>query len=701
MTRRASRTFRRDIEGLRAVAIVAVVLYHAGVVTGGYVGVDVFFVVSGFLITGLLWQEIRDHGRISFAGFYARRARRLLPASALVLVATLIASALILSPLRMLEVTKDAKAAALYVSNYRFAAQRTDYLAASTPPSPLQHYWSLAVEEQFYAVWPLLMLGVATFLRRTRRFSAATAIAALAAVAVASFALSVYWTHASQPWAFFSLPTRAWELALGGLVAIALPALSRFPRQTATALGWAGLAAIGWSVVAFTNSTVFPGVAALVPAGGAAALIAAGALDSRRGPAAALARRPFQVIGKLSYSWYLWHWPMLVLAAAEVGHPLAVWQGVILSVLSLLLAAASFVLVEYPIHFSPFLSKRFRLSIALGGLLTAAALIAAVVAAAALPSLSGGGPARNASNLAAAAARDQASKNPWTARVSAIEGPLSAAIASAVRTRDVPSNLDPSLLGAAGDKAPPFVDGCDDSYTDTTVRRCQFGDTESKTTIVLFGDSHAAQWFPALDAIANQRGWRLVTLTKATCPPVEISIYSPILGRQFHECDQWRAAALARIRAEKPLLVVTGAARHYGPEYRFQVYGEQWISGLAQMVRELRAITRHVFVLGPTPKPNQDIPSCLSQHLTDVGACVQSRSGSLDNSGSLAERRAVTGAGGSYLGVAPWLCTRSQCPVVVDDLLAYRDDNHLTTTITTWLAPLVAAELDAGLHGIG
>ena len=198
----------------------------------------------------------------------------------------------------------------------------------------------------------------------------------------------------------------------------------------------------------------------------------------------------------------------------------------------------------------------------------------------------------------------------------------------------MPSNLDPSLLGAAGDKAPPFVDGCDDSYTDTTVRRCQFGDTESKTTIVLFGDSHAAQWFPALDAIANQRGWRLVTLTKATCPPVEISIYSPVLGRQFHECDQWRAAALARIRAEKPLLVVTGAARHYGPEYHFQVYGEQWISGLAKMVQELRAITPHVFVFGPTPKPNQDIPSCLSQHLTDVGACVQSRSGSLDSSGS-------------------------------------------------------------------
>jgi peptidoglycan/LPS O-acetylase OafA/YrhL len=274
--RKKSHAFRRDIEGIRAVAIVSVVLYHAGALTGGYVGVDVFFVVSGFLITGLLWRELGEHGRISFAGFYARRARRLLPASALVLVATLIASALILSPLRLLDVTKDAKAAALYVSNYRFAAQRTNYLAASTPPSPLQNYWSLGVEEQFYAVWPLLILGVGLLMRRARNFSAAVAMAAIAAIGIASFSLSVYWTHASQPWAFFSLPTRAWELALGALVAVGAPAVRRLPHQAAALVGWLGLAAIAWSVVAFTDATAFPGVAALLPAGGAVALLVAG-----------------------------------------------------------------------------------------------------------------------------------------------------------------------------------------------------------------------------------------------------------------------------------------------------------------------------------------------------------------------------------------------------------------------------------------
>jgi peptidoglycan/LPS O-acetylase OafA/YrhL len=695
--RKRQQVFRRDIEGLRAIAIIAVVLYHSGVVKGGYVGVDVFFVVSGFLITGLLWREIHDHGHISFARFYARRARRLLPASAFVLLATLIASALILSPLRMLDVTKDAKAAALYVANFRFAAQRTNYLAASTPPSPLQHYWSLGVEEQFYAVWPVFMLGVAMLVRRTRRYSTTTAMAALGIVAALSFALSVAWTHSSQPWAFFSLPTRAWELALGGIVAIGAPAVSRLPERAAHVLGWAGLAAIGWSVLMFTDSTVFPGMAALVPAGGAAALIVAGTV-TKRGAVATLTHRPFQVLGRISYSWYLWHWPVLVLAAAKYGHALAIWQALVCSALSLMLAAGSFLLVEYPIHFSPFLAKRFRLSLALGGALTAAALIAAVATAATVPALNGGGSSQTAANLAAAV-RNERAGNPWLARVDAIEAPLSTAISDAVDTRNVPSNLDPSLLGAAGDKAAPFVDGCDNSFTDATVRRCQFGDTESKTTIVLFGDSHAAQWFPALDAMANQRKWRLLVLTKATCPPVEISIYSPVLGRRFTECDQWRTAALARIRAEKPLMVIAGAARHYGPEYDFHVYGAQWISGLTAMVRDLRTMTRHVVMLGPTPKPTQDVPSCLSEHLSDVSACVPSLAESVNAAGQIAERNAVVSAGGSYLRVPSWLCTRSRCPVVVDNLLAYRDDNHLTTTITTWLAPLVAAELEAVLHG--
>src|SRR5215207_8385412 len=297
--------FRADVEGLRAAAVVAVVAYHAGLggVGGGFVGVDVFYVLSGFLITGLLWEELDGTGRLRLGAFYARRARRLLPAAALVLVVTLVASAVWLSPLQVPVVARDAAAAALYVANYRFAAQRTDYLADASP-SPLQHYWSLGVEEQFYLLWPLLLLVVFLAARRGRRSATRAAGAAV-----------------SQPWAFFSLPTRAWELAAGGLVALAASRLARLPGLAAATLGWLGLEAILWSITRFGPSTPFPGAAALFPVAGTAAVLAAGCAAPRLGPDLVLRRWPLQLGGRLSYAWYLWHWPLLVLAPAVVGHP--------------------------------------------------------------------------------------------------------------------------------------------------------------------------------------------------------------------------------------------------------------------------------------------------------------------------------------------------------------------------------------------
>jgi hypothetical protein len=267
-------------------------------------------------------------------------------------------------------------------------------------------------------------------------------------------------------------------------------------------------------------------------------------------------------------------------------------------------------------------------------------------------------------------------------------------VANGVSQRAVPSNLDPSLERAHADQARPFLDGCDDGWLDTGVVPCVYGDTHSASTVVLFGDSHAPQWFPALDPLARSGHWRLISLSKAACPPVELSLWSPVLGRPFRECDQWRAAAIERIRAERPALVVLGAARHYGPEYHFQVYGPAWLSGLADMVRQVGATGAKVLVLGPTPKPQGDVPDCLSQHLTDAVACTQPRSRAIDGGGVRAERAAVEHAGGSYLDVSPWLCTPSTCAVVVGNLLVYRDDNHLSTSYPAWLAPLLSVELD-------
>jgi peptidoglycan/LPS O-acetylase OafA/YrhL len=367
-------------------------------------------VVSGFLITGLLWRELQERGTISFTSFYARRARRLLPAAVLVLVVTTVASALVLSPLRARAVVADARAAALYVANLRFAAQRADYLAAAAPPSPLQHYWSLAVEEQFYLAWPLLMLVCSLAWRRSRAVSPRAVTVVLGAVGLTSLALCIRLTDVSQPTAFFMLPTRAWELAAGGLIAIAGVHVARLPRLPAAVAGWTGMAAIVWSVTRLTSSTPFPGIAALAPVAGTAALLVAGCAAPRRGVSLLLGKGALRAVGRISYSWYLWHWPALVLAPEVVGHPLGRVASFALTAATGLLAFATVAIVENPPRYSVRLAARPRWSLAGGLALSGMAFLVAAVVGVGLPSLVGrGGPA-----VAAVAAAPRSATGPRT-----------------------------------------------------------------------------------------------------------------------------------------------------------------------------------------------------------------------------------------------------------------------------------------------
>ena len=330
---------------IRTVAVLAVVLYHAGVTSGGFVGVDMFFVLSGFLITGLLWRELQHSGRLSFASFYTRRARRLLPASVLVLLVTTFASVHWLPPLQAHDVTKDAEGGRA-VRRELPVHRAEDRLSRGDRAVTVA---ALLVARCRGAVLP----GVAAALvarrhaprnarewkRRTRPDIDKTPLAAIvASMAVLSFLLSLRLTHTSQPWAFFSLPTRAWELFAGALVAFALTQLRALPRAVAACIGWAGLAAVLWSIFRLNGTTPFPGTAALVPVLGTVGLLVAGSAAPKRGVSHALSREPLQRIGRISYSWYLWHWPVLVLAPVVAGHTLARWQNVFLAVASGFLA---------------------------------------------------------------------------------------------------------------------------------------------------------------------------------------------------------------------------------------------------------------------------------------------------------------------------------------------------------------------------
>jgi peptidoglycan/LPS O-acetylase OafA/YrhL len=693
--------FRPDIEGLRAVAVLAVVAFHAGVpgIGGGFAGVDVFFVISGFLITGLLRRELVATGAIDIARFYGGRARRLLPAASLVLGATAVGAATLLSPLQAREVLGDGIASALYAGNYRLALHGTDYLAATAAPSPFQHYWSLGVEEQFYLLWPALIVGTAWLVRRRRPAAASPVpyLIVLAILAGVSFAIAVTWTHTSPPWAFFALPARAWELAAGGVITLSAARWHRLPGPVAAAAGWAGLASIAGACVLLDGRTPYPGTAALLPVAGTALVVVSGCAAPRLGVGRVLAVGPVRAIGRLSYSWYLWHWPVLLLAPRLLGHPLGPAGSLAAVATAGGLAMLTVRLVEDPVRFAGPLRRSAARSLACGGAVTAVAAGVGLVLLALVPVPVGRGAAAPALAVGTPAAPAATTVDPHDAAVTQLTAQVQAAVAASAQVRAIPSNLTPSLAAAPGDKAAVFGNGCFRSWRDVGQAECATGDPESATTVALVGDSHAAMWNPAFEQIAEQRHWRLETLAKVTCPLLDLPITSPYLGRDYSECVQWRGLILARLQAEHPRLIVVDMSRRYGGDFGFVSYDPAWLGSITRLVTQLRATGAAVLLLGPIPDPRTTVPACLSDHLDDATACTPARSEAVDQAGIAAEAAVTAAGGGRYADLTALFCAPDRCPLVVGNTLVYRDDNHLTAGYARALIPVVAALTDRAL----
>ncbi|MDF2990306.1 MAG: acyltransferase [Microbacterium sp.] len=655
-----AKTFRGDIQGLRAIAVGAVVLYHAGVpfLPGGYVGVDIFFVISGFLITSHLLTSLERHGRVPFASFYAKRARRILPASFLVLLASVAAALIWFPPLLMEEVWRGAVATALYVPNLLFALDGTNYLAESTP-SLFQHYWSLGIEEQFYLVWPLLLTWGWTLVRSRRALGWI-----LAALVVLSFAACVVLTFQLQPWAFFSLPTRAWELGVGGLVAFALHHRGRvLGSRTAAVAGWVGVLGLLATIVLFTSKTPFPGYWAALPVAATALVILSGATPTRFGPTALLSLRGMMFVGAISYSLYLVHWPALVIPQAAVGyaHPLPVWVTLLIAAACVPLAWLLYRFVEDPARGWAVLVKarpRRTLWAAL-----ASSVAAALVATAA---------------FAVSESRDLFLPQPAEAAV---------ATAPPAFTSFVPENLRPTLRDASSDQPRIYADGCHRSFSQTAPADCVYGDSAAPR-IVLFGDSHAAQWFPAVQGWASQNGYAVEVHTKSSCPSVDTTIVRD--GVPYQECRQWRQAVLDRIATEAPALVLIA---NYGTATiavgSDQTYAQAW--GLA-LESTLSKISAPVAVVVDTPNLQQTPSVCLSAHLDDTAACGLPRSAALRDDVRTAEATAASARGVPMIDLTDDLCS-DVCEPIIGDTLVYRDAHHLTATFSAVLATPMGAAL--------
>ncbi len=709
-SRRSEKTgFRPDIEGLRAVAVVAVVLFHADIpgVGGGFVGVDVFFVISGFLITGLLWREASSTGTVRLAGFYGARARRLLPASATVGVVIMLGAAALVPALLSRGIIDDGIASALYVSNYRFMLQGVDYLATNLPPSPFQHYWSLGVEEQFYLVWPALIIATAWLIRRARRRAAAPAdsserpyLVVLALVAVVSFALSLVATRLAPPVAFFSLPTRAWELAVGGLVALTAGHWRRLPPLSAAIAGWGGLALILLACIRLGRSTPYPGTAALLPVLGAALVIGAGCAAPARGCGRALAVRPMRAIGRVSYSWYLWHWPVLLVAMPAAAWPKQpLWPAIAAIVLSLGLAVLTLRFIENPLRFAGPVRRSATRSLAVGGAATAVAVCVGVALLAVVPTPVGRGPAAPALTITATPPPNGSDIAAYDATIRQAFAQVQAAVAASADLKAVPSNLNPPLADAK--ERPLGSKGCLRDILLVDHPQCATGDTASSTTVALVGDSNAAMWEPAFEEVAAQRHWRLETLAKGYCPLLDLPIAIPLFGREYTECEQWRGQILARLQAEHPRLVVLSMMRRYGAQYGwasgFTSYDPAWIAGLTRQVQQLRRTGAAVLVLGAIPDPQSVVPLCLSLHLDDASACSPPTSKAVNRAGIAAESAATKAGGGQYADLTELFCTADRCPAIVGNTLVYRDQDHVTFEYSRLLAPVVGALADRAL----
>ena len=676
------RPFRPDVEGLRALAVALVVLYHASVpgLTGGYVGVDVFFVISGFVITGLLLRERQRTGTTSFVNFYARRCRRILPAACFVILLTAGATYLFVGYIEGNFTADDGRWAAVFLSNFHFQALGTAYLSASRPPSPLLNYWSLSVEEQFYLAYPALFALVAAV---GARVALRVRLAwALAAVVVASFFFSVIETATNPNSAYFSPFTRAWELALGGLVAVATPALKRIPVKVAALLTWAGLAAIVVSAFVFGAHTAYPGSLVAVPVVGAAVVIGAGVVVPRYGTESILGLAPSRWLGKRSYSLYLVHWPILVIVVyAADRSELPVGERLGLVAVSVLVAMGMFRLVENPI-------RHWRLparaSVLGGGALVVGTLLILTV----VIQVNQHGPYDPPVTPAATSA--------------VVERQVTAAAA----ITHLPTNLEAPISQAASDLGGAFMPYSCGAGPGSSAQICPEGDPKSNRRMVVYGDSHAQMWFPAFEAIAKAAQLKLIVLAKDYCPaePLPIAENPNVSksGQVDSACTAWHTWASKTIHRLKPaLLVVTQEALYSPPGNRNQgLYSSAaWQRGLEAMFDSLAMPGTKEVLLGNTPVMGHQGPTCLEAHPDDVQACsTPARTAVLAT--NRVEQATAAQHGVAYIDPTPWFCS-SVCPAVIGHYSVYIDGFHISATYARYLEQVLGDALGFRLGSIG
>ena len=609
-----------QIQGLRALAALLVTIFHAKLLPGGFIGVDIFYVISGYLITGLILREIESTGKLDLPTFYQRRIKRLLPTSVFVLFVTAIVGFFVLPVITRDALGRDLFAAATYISNYLFAWWENDYQNLDATPSPFIHYWSLAVEEQFYVIWPIFLLFLSRYGKRA-------IFRGIAITTFLSLLLSIYQTQTSPIWAFYSLPTRAWELGFGALLLFVPETFwkNRF-------IPWFGVIGILVASFRFDEKTAFPGINALLPVVSTAVLI--GSISNWPRAFNDLSNnRISQWLGAISYPLYLWHWPALVLPSSALGRELRIRERILCIVLTIVLAHFTSKYIEQPIrHKNVSGSKIYQFFVG-------------------------------------------------TTVISLVAGLLIASTSSSmikVKGTDYSFNLVDVMQ-----KPAVYGDNCHSNYGENESGECTYGDLKSSTTIVLYGDSHAAQWFPALLELANERNFKLVSLTKSACPSVDVPRADQGAYKNI-DCETWRDKSVARIKQIRPAAVILSSFQHFTPPRGYPDENKWWTDGQKRLLTSLRGSSDHLIYISDTPRPKRDIPNCLASR--DVKSCDTTEPTPV---------KVIKGF--ETIDPAPWLCSK-YCPAIQDGYVVYRDASHISVAAALALKPqLESALISKGL----
>ena len=603
-----------QIQALRALASLLVVAFHAKLVPGGYIGVDIFYVISGYLITGLIISEIEKTAHLDLRAFYLRRIKRLLPTSFSILMVTALASWAIFPATMRAELGKDIFAAAIYVSNFLFAIWQMDYQNLSAIPPVVIHFWSLAVEEQFYLFWPVVIYLL--FKSGGRRRVGI----GIASISLLSFAWSLYLTQKSPIWAFYSLPTRAWELGVGAL-------LLYIPKriQLKSIYPWIAFALLIYGTLRFSENTPFPGTAAISPVLATAIAIA----SIGRWPRALNSMGTSRIslwLGEISYPLYLWHWPLLVIPMVYFGRGLHLYERAIAIVATVVLAHLTHIVIEQPLRHLKIKPR-------------------AIVISAVIASLCSTG--------------------------------TGLAIYSSKRA-DITVDGKSYSLAEIMQKPKVYGDDCHVNNGETISHLCTYGPTSSKK-IVLFGDSHAAQWFPTLEKLAYEKNFTLISLTKSACPgPAVLKVETGEYKNA--DCSTWRNYAIKRISSIHPDAIIVSGFQHFELPSGYSSRTAWWQEGEAKTFAALKGSSPRIIYISDTPHPVRDIPNCVA-------------GGKLNQCNGTEKSTPIFSRGYLQINPTDWLCNGNLCPAIVDGVVAYRDASHISVQMAQRLAPHLGAAL--------